>query len=229
MHNTMKKRIFPVILFSAAALTPLLFATGCAPYDYSDRLSEVRSDLFLAETEEFTLTLACTEREYPYADDGIPCPMTKTVQITLTPAAEPADEVEIYVGEGDARWGGDASFRTTHGDYTLSQGVDAFPEGSVTVSVTYGETEHSLAATSVRTEETISLSEALAYGVAAEQETLGRMESGGVFCGELCVRLLHRDKNYYYFAVTDGEERVSLLLDGETGEVLARREDTLRS
>ena len=204
----MKKRT--LLILATAALLPAL--TACAPYDYSDRLSEVRSDLFIAQTEEFTLTLACVEREYPYADDGVPCPMTKTVQATLSPVTAPAGDVEIYIGEGEARWGGEASFRTTYGDYTLSEGVDDFPAGTVTVSVVYGETSHSLAA-----------------GVEAERETLERMEENGVFCGELCVRLLRRDKNYYYFAVTNGQERVSLLLDGETGAVLARREDSLRS
>ena len=212
-----------------AATAVLLTAAACAPYDYSDRLSEVRSDLFIAETEDFTLTLACVEREYPYADDGIPCPMTKSVQITLAPAGAPADEVTISVGEGATQCGGDASFRTAYGDFYLSQGVDAFPEGSVNVTVTYGGTEHTLAATSVKNEETLSPGEALAKGIAAEKETMERMRKNGVFCGELCVRLLRRDKNYYYFAITDGTERISLLLDGETGEVLARREDTLRS
>lgn len=221
----MKKRT--LLILATAALLPAL--TACAPYDYSDRLSEVRSDLFIAQTEEFTLTLACIEREYPYADDGVPCPMTKTVQATLSPVTAPAGDVEIYIGEGEARWGGEASFRTTYGDYTLSEGVDAFPAGTVTVSVVYGETTHSLAATSVKNEDTLTPSEALAAGVEAERETLERMEENGVFCGELCVRLLRRDKNYYYFAVTNGQERVSLLLDGETGAVLARREDSLRS
>ena len=107
--------------------------------------------------------------------------------------------------------------------------MDAFPEGRANVTVRYAGTEHTLAATSVKNEETLSPGEALAKGIAAEKETMERMRKNGVFCGELCVRLLRRDKNYYYFAITDGTERISLLLDGETGEVLARREDTLRS
>ena len=207
-----------------AATAVLLTAAACAPYDYSDRLSEVRSDLFIAETEDFTLTLACVEREYPYADDGIPCPMTKSVQITLAPAGTPADEVTISVGEGAAQWGGDASFRTAYGDFYLSQGVDAFPEGSVDVRVVWGGKEVAIAATSVRTPQTISPEEALSRFVKSESEALSRMEREGVFCGEFRVRLLRRDKNYYYVAVTDGEKHIALLLDAQTGETLARRE-----
>lgn len=216
-----------VLLLAVAALLPAL--TACGSYDYSDRLSEVRSDIFVAQTDAFSLTLACVEREYPYADDGIPCPMTKSVQITLSPVGEGGGETEIFVGEGDARWGGEASYRTAYGDYVLSQGVEDFPSESVAVSVTYGGTTHELVATSVKNADTLSPAQALAAGVDAERDTLERMHRNGAFCGELCVRLLRRDKNYYYFAVTDGQQRVSLLLDSETGEVLARREDTLRS
>ena len=221
----MKKRFLP--LLGAAALLPALAA--CAPYDYSDRVSQVRSDLFLAQTEAFSLTLACLEQEYPYADDGIPCPMTRSVQIVLEPIEAPKGGVEIYVGEGEAQWGGEASYSTTFGHYTLSAGVEEFPAESVALTVVYGDTTHTLAATSVRTDETLSPAEALARGVEAERETLESMQREDAFCGELCVRLIHRDKNYYYFAVTDGTRRVALLLDAETGEVLARREDTMRS
>ena len=64
----MKKRT--LLILATAALLPAL--TACAPYDSSDRLSEVRSDLFMAQTEEVTLTLAGVRRRDPYADDEDP-------------------------------------------------------------------------------------------------------------------------------------------------------------
>lgn len=43
--------------------------------------------------------------------------------------------------------------------------------------------------------------------------------------GEFHVRLLRRDANYYYVGIVDGKgHTISLLLDSETGETLARRE-----
>ena len=216
----MKKRTFCAL--ALAGLLPLLSA--CAPYDYADRVSEIRSDLFLAETEQFSLTVACVSREYPYADDGIPCPMTDTVEVSIVPAEAFSDTVEVYCEDG---WGGEASFSAVFGDYRFSQGVDAFPENSISLRVAWGDESIELAATSVRTETTITPQEALSVIVEAEKETLGRMERDGAFCGEFCVRLLRRDKNYYYTAVTDGTERTALLIDAETGEILARRTDTL--
>ena len=173
---------------------PCLLAAACAPYDYSARVSEVRSDLFLAETEAFTLTVACVSREYPYADDGIPCPMTDTLEASLAPKGDAPAAVEIYAdGTG---WGGEASFSAVYGEYRFSEGVSAFPEGTLSLRVVWGEKEVSLAATSVRTEQTLTPEEALAAFTAAEKETLKRMQKEGAFCGELCIRLLLREKNY---------------------------------
>ena len=120
-----------------------------------------------------------------------------------------------------------AIFSAVSGSYRFSQGTDTFPEGSLSLRVVWGDSETTIAATSVRTEETLSAKETLSVFVEAEKETLARMKQDGAFCGELCVRLLRRDKNYYYAAVTDGKERTALLIDAETGEILARRTDTL--
>ena len=216
----MKKRTFCALLLTG--LVPLLAA--CAPYDYSDRVSEIRSDLFLAETDSFSLTLSCVSREYPYADDGIPCPMTDIVEVSIVLTQATGGTVEVYCDDG---WGGEASFSAVFGDYRFSQGVDEFPAGSVSLRVVQDGESHEIVATSVKTEATITPDDALAVLVDAEEETRGRMKQDGVFCGEFCIRLLRRDKNYYYAAVTDGSERTALLLDAETGEVLARRVDTL--
>ncbi len=218
----MKKRHFLVLgAIAGALLMPLL--TACASYDYTQRVSEVRSDLFLAETEDFSLTLACISREYPYADDGIPCPMTDSVEVTLAPKGDVPDGAEVYF----ETCGGEASFSAAFGDFRFSQGVTEFPQDSVLVRVVWGGESVELAATSVKTETTLSVKDALAAFVAAEEETLQAMRRDGAFCGEICIRLLRRDKNYYYAAVTDGTQRTALLLDADTGEVLARRTDTL--
>lgn len=213
----MKKKFSALILL--CALLPSL--GGCAGADYSSHLSEERSDLFCAETEHFTLTLACVSREYPYLADGVACPRSDYVEITLTGESEDGFEIGFTVGE--KRYGGEMSFRNVTGDYFFSQGVSAFPEGTVSVSVTYGGETTQLTATSVRTDETLTVEEALSAAVEAERETIENM-GGKRFAGEFYVRLLRREKNYYYVGIIDTDgDTVSLLLDGESGAVLARR------
>lgn len=213
------KKLFPSLLLTLTLLPAL---TACGGYDYTAHISEERGDLFCAETEEFSITLSCVKREHPYSADGIPCPPAMLVEISLVPASAELRDYEVYVS-GESEWGGETSFRTYAGDYFYSQSVDAFPQDSVTVRVVWGEESRELYATSVRNENTLSVKDALGCAVKAEKETIDRMTENGKFAGEFYVRLLRRNTNFYYVGIIDKNgETISLLLDSETGEVLAR-------
>lgn len=212
-------------LAACSLLLPLSFLplfTGCGGnYDYTKHLSEIKSDIFIAETEEFSITLSFTEREYPYADDGIACPRSNLAEISLT--ATTSADYSVFV-TGESEWGGETSYCNVRGDYYYSQGLDVFPEGKVAMRVVWGEETREIVATSVKTEKTISPEEALNFALEHEKETVARMTADDVFGGEFRVRLLRRDETYYYVGIVDKTGRtVSLLLNSETGEVLARR------
>lgn len=212
---------------AGAALLMLLAPalTGCGGgCDYSSHISELRSDIFRAETEEFTVTLSCITREYPYATDGVVCPVTNLVEITLSPAAVTAEPYSVFCDCGQRTVGGEMSFRNFAGDFFYSESVEAFPEKSVSLRVEWGDEVREITATSVKNDKTLSPYEALDRAVDAERQRVGQMTEGGTFYGEFYVRLLRRDKNYYYVGIVNKSGGVlSLLLDGETGEVLARR------
>lgn len=216
----MKKLFLPLI--TLIAFLPALSA--CGKYDYSAHVSEARSDLFLAETEEFTLTLSCVSREKPYIADGVTCTKSDLVEITLTGSAD-ADEngYSVYV-LGEKEWGGEMSYRNTRGDYFYSQSVTAFPENNVSLRVEWGDERREITATTVKNGGTLSVGDALSAAVEAERETVKQMTENGEFRGEFYIRLLRRDKNYYYVGIIGKEGKtLSLLLDGENGKVLARR------
>lgn len=214
--------------FALVTLLCCLFSlSACGKYDYSAHLSDVRSDLFVAETEEFTLTVSCSEREKPFLNDGIAASKVKTVEAVLAEKKPSGGEYELYFLE-DVPKGGDMSFRNASGDYFYSRGVETFPEGSVSVRIVKDGQPRELVATSVRNEKTLTPAEALEKAVGAEGAALDGMRQGGAFQGEIHVRLLRRDKTYYYVGFVSGAGKtVALLLDSETGEVLARRESGL--
>ena len=194
--------------------------TACGGYDYSAHISEAKSDLFCAETDEFTVTVS---REYPYVADGITCPMNSVMEVSLVPAKSQICDYEVYL-LGETTWGGETSFRTYAGDYFYSESVRKFPEGSVTVQIKWEDETRELTATSVKNEKTLSVNEILEYAIKAEKETVKQMTRDGNFLGEFYIRLLRRNINYYYVGITDlNGTTVSLLLDSETGEVLAKR------
>lgn len=211
-------------LFLLVPLLSLVLLAGCKGTDYTKHLSDVRSDLFAAETEDFSLTISCITRETPYAADGVACNTLKLIEIAVKPS-ESTDGSKSYriALSGEPAISGELSYRTVKGDYFLSQGVSAFPEGSVTVRLSEDGKTTELTATSVRTEKTLSPEEALNFAVDAERELLGRMTAGNTFEGEFTVRLMRRSRNYYFVGITGKKENAALLLDAETGEVLARR------
>ena len=217
IEYSMKKFTSLILL---AGLLPLLAACKKSP-DYFAYVSELRSDLFTASEEEFSLTVACISREYPYINDGIKAPLSDVVEITLE---GDASEYSVYI-LGEESFGGDMSFRNTRGDFYYSQGVKSFPQGSVSLRVEWEDESREIVATSVKTEHTLTPEKALDLALETEQETLKRMTADGGFRGEFYVRLLRRDKNYYYVGIVDTKGKmISLLLDSESGQVLARHE-----
>ncbi len=197
--------------------------TACGKYDYSKHIAEQKSDIFCAKTEEFELTLSCISREYPYAQDGVAATKSDIVEVSLLPS-NTASETYIISIAGDENFGGETSFRNARGDYFFSQGVKTFPKESVTVTVQWGEESRELVATSVKTEKTLSVKEALNCAILAEKEYIDGLRQNNVFCGEFHVRLLQREKTYYYVGILDKTGKtLALLLDSESGEVLAKR------
>lgn len=218
----MKKRISAFFLVLCAL--PLLSACR-KEYDYAKHISEIKKDIFRAETEEFSLTLSCVSREYPYLADGIACPMTDLVEISLKPVAARMQTYEVYFGEENT--GGEAAFRSAYGDWFYSESVSSFPEKEVSLRVVCGEQCYECTAMSVKTETTISYERALSSAIDEERERIGRMTADGVFQGEFYIRLLRRDRTYYYVGIVEKGCTLSLLLDAETGEVLAKRENRM--
>ena len=215
------KKAFLLTVF----LPVLLLCAACgSDYDYTRHISETRSDIFIASSEHFTVTLSCITREHPYASDGITCPLSELVEIVLKPEQPSATNFEVYV-LGEEQWGGEMSFRNVEDDWFYSQSVKVFPESSVSLRVVWDSGEQEVLATSVKNDGTMSVTEALKSAISHEKTYVDMRMQNGAFTGEFRVRLLRRDVNYYYVAIVDADgHTLSLLLGAESGEVLARRE-----
>lgn len=215
----MKRHLYFLLL--PILLLPLF--TACGKLDYNAYISDERSDIFCAETDEYSIIVSCIEREYPFMTDGIVGTRSKTVEATLTEKEPSGCEYEIYFLEDMPR-GGEMSFRSVSGDFYYSRGVEEFPSGAISLRILRDGEPTEIAATSIKNSNTLSTSEALSFAIQAEKPEIEKLTNGG-FEGEFHIRLLRRDKNYYYIGIVDREGRtICLLLDAETGAVLARRE-----
>ena len=211
----------------ALLLVPfLLFLAACGGgYDYTKHLSEVKSDIFRAETDDFSVTVTCISREHPYASDGITCPLSDLVEIVVIPTDKADADYSVFL-LGDCEIGGEMSFRSVEDDWFYSESITEFPKGSVSIRLERGEQKWEFLATSVKNEATMSATEALKVAVEHEKEAVDRLTENGAFQGEFRVRLLRRDVNYYYVGIVSKDgNTISLLLAAESGEILARREN----
>ena len=196
---------------------------ACGKYDYMSRVSEIKSDIFLAETEEFTVSLSCISREYPYAMDGVAGEHTQIIEIILTDGGEEEREYCVYV-LGEKTRGGEMSYRSVRGDYFYSESTEVFPQESVSLRIEWEDEVREISATSVKNERMLKPEQALEKAIEAEKEAVDQLMQDGAFRGEFHVRLLRRKATYYYVGIIDREGKtIALLLDAESGEVLARR------
>ena len=103
--------------------------------------------------------------------------------------------------------------------------VNVLPEKQVVVKLIYGDQTCTLTALSALNEDTIPYTEALKRATDYCAEYITSHTENGKLKAEISVRLLTENgNNYYYvgFTATDGEKK-AVLIDGETGSVLAEK------
>ena len=214
-------KILPVTLCFCA----LLSLSACnEELDYFEYASEVRSNLLLAQTDEFYLRVFSVEKEQPYLADGIKRETSSRTEIRLnTPTGDKECSVSFSVdGNG---YGGDMSFDIVKAEYYYSCTLDTASLSTLACTVTYWEKTVVLEAQSVLTEHTLSPREALQKLYDSQTGVFTALTDEYGFAGEIQLRLIYEAQAYYYIGVIDRNGRTTAyLMNGETGKILAKRE-----
>ena len=224
-------RIFtPVIRFLRLSLCLLflgafLLIGGCKKdVDYFSYVSELRSNVLLCKTDEFSLRIYAVTKENPYATDGVPRDKTVRTEIYLL-SDDTTQEYYIYFTVNGKEYGGDMSFDNVKAEYYYSCSLDASTLNELTCRIEYGEKKTELIANSVRTDDTLSPRQALAQLRSVENALFQSMTDKYGFTGELHVRLIYEDNPYYYLGVIDRNGKTTAyLMNAKTGKLLAKRE-----
>lgn len=219
-----KSRLFRVILVWLS-LSFLLFFCGCKQsVNYFDYVSELRNNIFLAETDGFYLRIFSLTKETPYATDGIPNEKTTVTEIRFT--APDGDKPCTIAFDADGKeYGGEMSFDNVKGDYYFSCTLDVSKLSALPCRIRYGDTALTLNAESVRNENTLSPEAVLQELQRVESELFKAMTDKYGFTGEIYLRLIYEDSAYYYVGIIDREGKTNaFLLNAQTGKVLAKRQ-----
>lgn len=224
------KRVFLSFLHPKAliaALLCLLILPFCAcsqTVNYADYVSELRSNIFLAETDDFHLRIYAVSKESPYLLDGAKRETTNRCELYLVAPSFEKECVLFFTVNGE-KYGGELSFDNVKNEYFFSCTLDVSTLKQIDCTFTYGGVETALCAKSVLTDDTLSPDKALNELVKVESEFFSKMTDSYGFTGEICIRLLYEDAPYYYVGVIGQDGKTTaFLLNGKTGKLLAKRQ-----
>ena len=216
------KKIIPATFVVAVAL--LFFGCGKGN-ELCELVSEYRSAVYTAESGDAALQAYYSQKEYPYAADGVAAAMTSCFEVQATlPDNTLTYTVSFRCGEKS--FGGEMSYDSVRQVFCFSQSMEEPSEETMTFTVT-AEGENAPAYTfeaKKAGKDLLTLRELLSRideNKKSELEQFG----GKQFGGEIYVRLMVKDeKCYYYVGFIDRSGKcLSFLADAQTGEVLATK------
>ena len=115
----MKKFSAIFVSILSVILTVVLLGACAQNEDYTALVSEYRSDIYYAEQDGCTIWAGFSEREYPYAADGVVSDKTKIFEIRATMP----DNTKTYLISfecGSKKYGGEMSITTKNNIFSLS-------------------------------------------------------------------------------------------------------------
>lgn len=209
------------LLLILAVCTATCFFYGCGRQaNYLNFVSEKRSNIYLYSNDGFEIKIHVSERETPYATDGIKGAMSDFCEIFVT-LPKNYDEVEISVAEIS----GQMNYKAVENCYYLSSSGANISGETVKVTLTYNGESTEYNAVSVLYDGVISCDEAVKCVVEHDNELFKSLTQRDVFLGEIFVRLLYDEGCYYYVGVCDRDKKISaFLVDGERGNIIATKQ-----
>lgn len=192
--------------------------------DYFDYVSELRSNIFIAKTEAFTLRIYAVRKESPYSTDGVPREtFTRMEAHLIAPEGDKPTQICFQINEKPLE--GEMSYDVVKGEYYYACPIDVSTQKELLCQINYGEAQIELTATSVITPSTLSPQAALNKIQAEKGEVLSSLTDKYGFAGEIYLRLLFEDAPYYYVGIIDRQGNcTAFLMNAETGKILAERQ-----
>jgi len=216
-----KKRFLPVFL---CLLTLFYGFCSCAKkLDLSDYVSELRSNIYIAEKDGFSLRIYAVLKESPYVADGIVQERSARVEAHLI-APEGQETCRLTFSYGGKDYGGEMSFDNVKTEYYFSRTLELSNASELPCVIEYGSTKVEFTAVSVKTAETLSPENILKNLHREESEFFSSLTDKYGFSGEIYLRLIYEDAPYYYVGVIDRNGKINaFLLNANTGKILAKR------
>lgn len=223
----MKKIILKSIAF-ITLIVCVFTVFGCkGKPDYFAYISDLRKDIFVGENDDFGVTVWAGARETPYASDGIKNETALCITLKVVRKTEKKDKITATIYYDSNEYKKDLEYHPVKSAMSASLNVNVLPEKTITIKLEYGDESCTLTLDSALNDDTIPYAEALNKAVSYCDDYIKKHTENNKFNAEISVRLLAENgNNYYYigFVGTNGEKK-AVLIDGENGSVLAKKDN----
>ena len=223
MKKNLKKLLFS--LLSALLVFTLAFSlSACAnKVDYTEYVSELRANILLADTDEFSLRIYSVKKESPYNSDGIAQPCNERTEIYLiAPQGDKACQISFAV-DGKV-YGGEMSFDNVKAEYYYFCPLNTADFSAIPVQISYGEKQIEFTAKSVLNADTLPPFDVLSLLVKEEKELFDSLTDKYGFAGDIYIRLIYEESPYYYVGVIERSGKITaFLINATSGKILAKR------
>ena len=225
MKNYLK---FFVVFILTLTLFPLVFFSACdKESDLLGKVSELKSDAFYGESQNYKIKAGYGFSETPTENDG---KVNATVYALSFKLLEKETDNATYVLSLD--YGGNTfksvfALNPVSNALCCSISIEDFTEKSFTVKIFCADASETVTLSSTVPKNAMDYKQAI-LSLEKNQKNLidSYRDNNGNFTAELVARIIVKDqKPYWYIGIKSGNGNLkALLIDGVSGEVLAIRE-----
>lgn len=201
----------------------LSFGSCKKSVDYFSYVSELRDNIFIAETEEYSLRSYSVVKETPYHADGIAMDASRRIEAYFI-APQGDKNCKIGFTLNGKSYGGDMSYDNVKAQYFWTCTLDVSKCSNLDFSIEYGEEALHFNAKSILNGTELS-PDVILQNVAKENaEIFSNLTDKYGFAGEIYIRLIYEENAYYYVGIIDRTGKIyAFLINAVTGKVLAKR------
>ena len=215
--------IFVIVAAGFSFFLPIF--KSATTLDYFDYVSELRSNILVAKTNEYFLKIYAVEKEYPYSADGIKRENSTRAEIFFfAPSGDKNCRISFSIG--GKTYDSEMSYDNVKAEYFLCEPADFSNVKSLDFSIRYGEENFLLTAQTIKTEKTLAPRQVLNKLKENAPSAFENLTYENEFIGEIYLRLISEDAPYYYVGLIEKSGKIqAYLLHSETGKILAKREN----
>ena len=215
----MKKVIFSFILIFCLSVFPAC-KKEC---EYRQKFSQLRQTALYAEKDSYSLVCYPEIRENPYLDDGKQATLENCLIFKLTFKGKHTDfeNCKISFSVDKKEYCGEFEFKPLSSFLYCYLKVDSLPSACLFVNISYDGKSDGFELKPLKKATTISYCDAIEKLKTQDDSAVGLLNSNN----EMRVRYISSgDYDYWYLGFIGKDCKVSFLIDGETGELVAKKD-----